>query len=156
MAEKQYTTPMALHHTAQADVTEDFELPEYQAELRRVAGVQCSVTRDNAFLEDNAVEVSGCVLYTVVYLGGEGGLCSVPFFSQWSVRIPLPEADGIGVEDLHMLCEGENVTCRVTGPRKLTLSARVKLRCAALGETDCGTAETAGAVYRMEERRWCG
>ncbi len=153
MSEKQYITPIALTHTAQADVTEDFELPEYQAEVRRVAGVQCSVTRDNAFLEDNSVEVSGCVLYTVVYLGGEGGLCSVPFFSQWSAKIPLPGdgQGGIGVEDLHMLCEGENVTCRVTGPRKLTLSARVKVKCAALGEVDCGTEAAPGAVYRMEE-----
>ena len=66
MSEKQYITPIALTHTAQTDVTEDFELPEYQAEVRRVAGVQCSVTRDNAFLEGNSVEASGCVLYTVV------------------------------------------------------------------------------------------
>ena len=149
--QKQYITPLVMSGTTQTDVTEDFELPEYQPEVRRVAGVQCTVTRDNAFLEENAVEMSGCVLYTVVYLGGEGGLCSAPFFSTWSVKIPLPENAGIGVEDLHMLCDGENVTCRVTGPRKLSLSARVKVRCTALGEMECGTETVQNAVYRMEE-----
>lgn len=151
METRQYLTGIAMNHTAQTETAEDFELADYQPEVRRVAGVQCSVTRDSAFLEEGTLEVSGCVLYTVVYLGGEGGLSSVPLFSAWSAKIPIPEGAGIGVEDMHITCEGENVTCRVTGPRKLSLSARVKVRCMALGETDCSTEAAEGAVYRMEE-----
>jgi len=149
----QYITGMKISHTAAAEVTEDFEMPEYRPEIRKAAGVQCTVTRDSAFLEEGTVEVSGCVLYTVLYLSGEGGLTSVPFYSTWQAKIPMPEEGGIGTEDLHITAEGENVTCRITGPRKLTLSARVKIRCTALGMVDC-TAETDGGegiVLRREE-----
>ena len=149
----QYITGMQISHTAAVEVTEDFEMPEYRPEIRKAAGVQCTVTRDNAFLEGGTAEVSGCVLYTVLYLNGEGGLTSVPFYTTWQAKIPLPEEGGIGVEDLYITAEGENITCRITGPRKLTLSARVRLRCTALGKTDC-KAETDGGegiVLRKEE-----
>lgn len=142
---------LALSHTTETDVSEDFELPEYQAEVRRVVGVQCSVTRDTTFLEENTIEVSGCVLYTVVYLTGEGGLSSLPFYTTWETRLPLPEGQKVSVDALHLVCEGENAVCRVTGPRKLTLSARVKLHSLALGDTDCTTAAPADTVCRTEE-----
>ncbi len=150
---KQYITGLKINHAAAVEVSEDFELPDYRAEVRRAAGVQCTVTRDNAFLEGNTVEVSGCVLYTVVYLGGEGELTSAPFYSTWSAKIPLPEEGGIGTEDLHLTADSENVVCRVTGPRKLTLSARVRIRCTALGETDCTAAGMDGGdtICRIEE-----
>lgn len=138
---KQYVTGLKINHSAAVEVTEDFELPDYRPEIRKAVGTQCTVTKDSAFLEGNAVEVSGCVLYTVLYMSSEGGLTSVPLYSAWSAGVPLPEEGGIGTDDLYMTAECENVTCRITGPRKLTLSARVRLRCSALGETDC-TAET--------------
>lgn len=150
---KQYVTGLKINHSAAVEVTEDFELPDYQPEIRKAVGTQCTVTKDSAFLEDNAAEVSGCVLYTVLYMSGEGGLTSVPLYSAWSAKIPLPEEGGIGTDDLYMTAECESVTCRITGPRKLTLSARVRLRCSALGETDC-TAETdekAKITLRTEE-----
>ncbi len=133
-----YLTRDILDYTGTAEVTEDFELPEYQPEVRRTAGVRCSVTRDNGFLEEGRAEISGSVLYTVVYMAGEGGVASVPLYSPWQCSIPLPADGGLGVDDLYITTEPENVTCRITGPRKLTLSARVKVRCGAMGKMDCG------------------
>ena len=155
MENRQYLSTLKINHMAAVEVAEDFEMPEYQPEIRRAAGVQCTVTRDNAFLEGSNIEVSGCVLYTVLYMSGEGGMASAPFFSTWTAKIPLPEEGGVGVEDLLMTAESENVVCRVTGPRKMNLSARVKLRCTALGESDCTVvSEPAGdptITYKMEE-----
>ncbi len=132
-----YLTKPIVEYTGTVEVAEDFELPEYQAEVRRTAGVRCAVTRDTAFLEEGKAEVSGSVLYTVVYLAGEGGMASVPLFSGWQAGIPLPADAGLGVEDLYITAEAENVTCRITGPRKLTMSARVRVKCCALGKLDC-------------------
>lgn len=140
---------LALSHTTQTDVTEDFELPEYQPEVRRIVGVQCSVTRDNAFLEEKSIAVSGCVLYTVVYLTSEGGLSSLPFYTTWEMQVPSPE--GLSVDALHLVCEGENALCRVTAPRRITLSARVKLHCLALGDTDCATTAPTDTICHTEE-----
>ncbi len=150
-----YLTKPIVEYTGTVEVSEDFELPEYQAEVRRTAGVRCAVTRDTAFLEEGKAEVSGSVLYTVVYLAGEGGMASVPLFSGWQAGIPLPTEAGLGVEDLYITAEAENVTCRITGPRKLTISARVKVKCCALGRMDCSmeTGEDAGGrpVCLVEE-----
>lgn len=130
---------LSLSHTTGVDVTEDFELPEYQPEVRRIVGVQCTVTRDHGFLEERTIALSGCVLYTVVYLTTDGALASLPLFSTWDANLPLPESTSIAMDDLHLVCESENVVCRVTAPRKLTLSTRVKLTCLALGTEDCTT-----------------
>lgn len=144
---------LALSHTTQTDVTEDFELPEYQPEVRRIVGVQCSVTRDTVFLEEKSVTVSGCVLYTVVYLTSEGGLSSLPFYTTWEMQLPapVPAQGGLSVDALHLVCEGENALCRVTAPRRITLSARVKLHCLALGDTDCATAAPTDTICHTEE-----
>ncbi len=140
-----YLTKPIVEYSGTVEVSEDFELPEYQAEVRRTAGVRCAVTRDNAFLEEGRAEVSGSVLYTVVYLAGEGGMASVPLYSGWQTGIPLPADAGLGVEDLYITAEAENVTCRITGPRKLTMSARVKVKCCALGRMDCSMETGEGA-----------
>ncbi len=147
---------LSLSHTTGVDVTEDFELPEYQPEVRRIVGVQCSTTRDHGFLVERSIEVSGCVLYTVVYLTTDGALASLPLFSTWDARLPLSEGTSMAMDDLHLVCESENVVCRVTAPRKLTLSARVKLSCLALGDADCTTGSGAATdsthtIYRSED-----
>ena len=65
------------------DVSEDFSLPDYIPEVRRVVGVQSSSTVDGKYLNGDELEADGSVMYTVIYLGGDGGLCAVPL-SSWT------------------------------------------------------------------------
>lgn len=122
------------------DASEDFSLPDYIPEVRRIVGVQASSTVDGKYMNGEELEVDGSVLYTVIYLGGDGGLCSVPLSTSFDARIPVKSAEGdsFGVDDISLSSLPENVTCRVTAPRRLTLSSKVKLRIFSQRLMDCG------------------
>ena len=117
------------------ETAEDFVLPDYMAEVQRIVGVTAGVTLDDAFLEGDFLEAEGSVLYTVLYQSSDKGLASAPLTSRYSCRLPLnrQEGDGFGVEDVVFQTGVENVVCRVSSPRKLSLSSKVRLQCFSLG-----------------------
>ncbi len=143
--------------TQTVDVSEDFSLPDYIPEVRRVVGVWANASVDGKYLNGEELEADGGVSYTVLYLGGDGGLCSAPLSGSFDGRIPVKSAEGdvFGVEDISLAAAAENVVCRVTAPRRLTLSSRVKLRVFSQKAVDCGEridpAESAERVRLKKE-----
>lgn len=120
---------------APADVTEDFSLPDYQPEIRRIIGVRAQSSVDGKYLSGEELETDGAVTYTVLYSDPDGGIAQTSQTSSFTCRLPLKGNAGEHEEsydrytaaDLVLSCTPENVTCRVTAPRKFTLSSRVKL-----------------------------
>lgn len=121
-----------------AETAEDFVLPDYTPEVQRIVGVTAGVTLDDSFLEGDFLEAEGSVLYTVLYQSSDKGLASAPLTSRFTCRIPLnrQDGDGFGVDDVSFQTSVENVVCRVSSPRKLSLSSKVRLQCFSLGCTD--------------------
>ncbi|MBE6541399.1 MAG: hypothetical protein E7672_03015 [Ruminococcaceae bacterium] len=111
------------------DVTEDFLLPDYQPEVRRVIGVKSSVSIDGKYLSGDELEADGGVTYTLLYIGGDGAITQSSHTSSFTGHIPLGSDgdDRYSASDLIMSCSADNVTCRVTAPRKITLSSKVRL-----------------------------
>ena len=60
---------------AVCEVSEDFVLPDYIPEVRRVVGVRASVSSDGKYLSGDELETDGGVTYNVLYVGGDGVLC---------------------------------------------------------------------------------
>ena len=73
------------------EVAEDFSLPDYVPEVRRVLGVQRDATADNGFRDGATYLQEGNIAYTVFYLGEDGQVTSVPLNAAYSAKIPLPE-----------------------------------------------------------------
>jgi len=138
---KKALSVLAADLTETVHITEDFELPEYQPQVRKVLGIMHTVTRDSTFLEagegGTKAEIGGSVLYTLVYLGDEGQLTSVPLFSTYTTSLHFGPHLTVQNENMQILAEGDFVTCRVSAPRKLTLSAKVRVRCLLFGTCDC-------------------
>lgn len=110
------------------DVSEDFTLPDYQPEIRRVLGVRARSTADGKYLTGEEFEVDGGVTYTVIYVGADGEVHQASETSSYTGKMPAPsENDRFGTADLVLTCACENVNCRVSAPRKMTLSSRVRL-----------------------------
>ncbi len=110
------------------DVTEDFTLPDYQPEVRRVVGVRGTAAADGKYLSGDELEADGGVTYTVLYIGEDGGLYQTSQTSSYTGHIPAKsEDDRFSAGDIVLSCTAENVNCRVTAPRKITLSSRVKI-----------------------------
>lgn len=138
MIPEHYLTAERFRMGEMTETAEDFVLPDYMAEVQRIVGVTASVTLDDTFLEGDFLEAEGSVLYTVLYQSSDKGLASAPLTSRYSCRLPLnrQEGDGFGVEDVVFQTGVENVVCRVSSPRKLSLSSKVRLQCFSLGCAD--------------------
>lgn len=117
------------------EVTEDFSLPDYVPEVRRVLGVQRDATADNGFRDGATYLQEGNIAYTVFYLGEDGQVTSVPLNGAYSAKIPLPE-DFDAADGFLVTWDLDSVTCRVTSPRRLSLSARLRIQTVAAGGTD--------------------
>ncbi len=113
---------------AQSTVTEcgeEFTLPDYYPEVRRVVSTLCRVLPEGWYEGGDSGEQSGVVTFTVIYLGDDGSLRAVPLTSDYTATVQLPPSDG-GEALLSADTAVENVTCRATGPRRLSLKARLR------------------------------
>ena len=122
------------------EVSEDYTLPDYRPEIRRVVGVRGTAAVDGKYLSGEELEADGSVTWNVAYLDPEGRLCEVSETTSFGARLPARsdpspgtsasgagEGDRFGTGDLILTADAENAGCRVTGPRRVTLSARVRL-----------------------------
>ena len=113
-----------------AEVAEDFTLPDYRPEIRRIAGIRGEAAVDGKYLAGDELEADGSVTYAVIYQDAEGGLYELSETSSFTAKLPVKgngTDDRFGTGDLILSAECESVTCRVTGPRRVTLSSRVRL-----------------------------
>lgn len=114
--------------SALVDVTEDFSLPDYQPEMRRVVGVYATPTVDGKYLSGDELEADGGVTYTVLYVSSDGRICQTSQTSAYTGKIPTKtDDDRFTAADMPLGAWVDGVNCRLTGPRKFTLSSRVKL-----------------------------
>ncbi|MBQ2277187.1 MAG: hypothetical protein II333_01340, partial [Clostridia bacterium] len=144
--------------SAVCDVTEDFVLPDYIPEVRRVIGVRTTVSADGKYLSGDELETDGGVTYNVMYVGGDGAICMTSQTSSYTGRVPLKtEDDRFTPQDIVMTCTAENVNCRVTAPRKITLSSKVRMKILSQKPADV-TMKTEGKrpVRKKTEVRKCG
>lgn len=113
------------------DVTEDFALPDYIPEVRRVIGVRAVVSADGKYLSGDELETEGGVTYNIMYMDGEGKVCMTAQNSSYNGRIPLSgnidDEDRFTPQDIVVSTSVDSVNCRVTAPRKLTLSSKVRV-----------------------------
>ena len=122
------------------EVAQDFTLPDYRPEIRRVVGVRGTASLDGKYLSGEELEADGSVTWTVAYTDPEGRLCEAAETASFGARLPVKAppssdsgADGagggdrFGTGDLILTADAENTGCRVTGPRRFTCSARVRL-----------------------------
>ncbi|MGN1410842.1 MAG: hypothetical protein ACI4XJ_11800 [Eubacteriales bacterium] len=110
------------------DLSEDFVLPDYQPEVRRVIGVRANAYADGKYLSGEELEADGAMTYTVLYVGGDGEIAQVSETSSFTGHIPLKtEDDRLSPNDTILSVSADACTCRVTAPRKITLSSKVRL-----------------------------
>lgn len=119
------------------DVSEDFTLPDYRPEMRRVIGAFATPTVDGKYLSGDELEVDGGVTYTVLYVSSDGEIAQTSQTSSYTGKIPVKtDDDRFTVGDMPLGALVDGVTCRLTGPRKFTLSSRVKLNLLSQRATD--------------------
>ncbi len=134
------------------DCSEDFVLPDYYPEIRRIIGVRCTAAAEGKYVSGDEIEADGCVVYTVLYTDGDGEICQVSETTQYTASLPV-KGDGLSPDGIVLDTAADGVVCRVTAPRKITLSAKVKTSARSTAVSDVagavGAAPSAGAGEGM-------
>ena len=107
------------------EAAQDFSLPDYLPEIKRLLFVSVTALPEGKFLNGNTLELDGTLSYNAVYVGDDGSLASAPLVTEYSADTALPftpeNTEGISVDT-----EMENTSCRATGPRSLNIKSRLR------------------------------
>lgn len=110
------------------DVSEEFTLPDYVPEVRRVLFTRAQILPESKYISDTQggakLDFGGTVTYSVIYTDDEGRLCSTPLSSNYEASAVLKCQPSLTFVDTL----ADNVTTRVNAPRKLTVKSRLKSR----------------------------
>ena len=120
-----------------SDCQGELTMPDYYPEIRRIVSVFEDALPDSRYISDENLELSGTVAFTVLYIGDDGSLTSVPYEAEYSQSIPLRGNFDGSSEDIFTYCTAEGAVCRPLGPRTLSLKAKVKSRICAYKKEDC-------------------
>lgn len=121
--------------TVMAEIADEFTLPDYQPEIRKLHKICTHVLPPEVFVtaDGQKITATGAVEYSVLYSDADGELCLSPISSDYTVSAPVEIPSGYSITDVSdaicdAVCTTDSVSGRVLGPRKLGIKQR--LRCA--------------------------
>lgn len=119
-------TVLTTDTTSSLEISEEFNLPDYVSEIRKILTVKTGVLPESKYLSDKGngsqLDIGGTVTYLVIYTDDEGNLCSTSLTSQYETSIQLNvRPDTVFVDTTY-----DNTSVRVNAPRKLTVKTRLK------------------------------
>ena len=122
VAQKKLTYTALVNDTVSScEVSEEFTLPDYVPEIRKMLTVKSSALPESKYLSDkngaSVLDYSGTVTYLIIYADDEGNLCSTPLSSQYESSALLNGHPDIVFIDTTV----DNTSLRVNAPRKLTI-----------------------------------
>ena len=152
-----YYTVALCERSFGTEATGDFTLPDYQSDIRRILHVSQNVLPPSKYVGSDSVEFNGTLDYQVLYVGGDGGVYSVPLSTEYSFNVPLERGREVDVEDVCVLCNvcAESVNTRVSAPRRLSIRSRIRPNVRVYGKvpmvTEMGVGAAPESVYTRSE-----
>ena len=136
------------------DLSEDINIPEDLPDVRRVLAVKEKTLSPTKFIGAKSVDMSGSVDYTVIYLGVDGNIYSIPVSSDYSFSLPIDNADLN--DSITVICSflSDGASVRLSTPRRMQMRAGMRASALCFGRIACGE-DTVGsnddsAIQRLE------
>lgn len=125
--------------TVTTELSDDFTLPDYQPEIKRLLKVTAKVMPPSRYISDRQAEFAGGIDYYVLYVGSDNCLYCAPISAEYKVDVPLDCCDGDGESYLCNLSGSavsapDMINGRVTAPRKLSIKCRLRTRARIFGD----------------------
>lgn len=144
--------------TISTEISNDYTLPDYQAEIRKVLRVGVSVLPPTRFVSGNSAEFGGTLDYDLVYIGADGGIYSAPLSAEYGFSAPLEISGDFDLnEGVITVCKmnDESITARVSAPRRLSIKCRLTADVKAYGvmvkEDAAGDGASPESIERLVE-----
>ena len=117
------------------EISGDFTLPDYQPEIKKLLKVTASVLPASRYIGDRGAEFSGGIDYYVIYAGADNQIYCAPLSAEYKIDVPLEGS----VSELqnttgYAVITPDNVSGRVTSPRKLSIKCRLRTRARIFGD----------------------
>lgn len=106
----------------------DFTLPDYMPEIGKMLTCTPRLIPSGKYIGSDRAEFSGSVVYSVLYTGDDG----LPFYTtlsgEYEYTVPLGDAADSGRVEIYDEPFVESVSVRASGPRKISVRARIRSR----------------------------
>ncbi|MBQ5808438.1 MAG: LysM peptidoglycan-binding domain-containing protein [Clostridia bacterium] len=143
------------------DVSEEFTLPEYEPEIKKILRVSARVLPAGKYVGGGRAELAGTVVYGIIYCGSEGEIASVSLSSDYEFAVPMLHAEREPA--VYADTRADSVVCRPLGPRRLQIRTKLKSKVEMLARASvvgCEAAEDACLLrsvrYASARRRFTG
>ena len=126
-------TAHVFDRTETCDLSDDYTLPDYMPSVGRVLSCTATAAQPTLYLGAGGVECAGGVRYSLLYESADDGLLYCAELPGEYDLILTPDRDSknpADTQDVSGICDAtlENVTARVTAPRRLTVKSKLHLR----------------------------
>ncbi len=113
----------------------EYTLPDYSPEIRKLLRVNTRLIPTRRYVSLGKAEFSGNILYNILYSGEDGTLAGTSFVGEYDFSCPIPQDSG-SEPSLWCASAVESCTCRLVGPRRLSLRTRIRseVRCSSTYE----------------------
>ena len=109
------------------DITAEYTLPDYLPDINRLLRVSAVAEKPEKYCSGSDIEYDGKIIYSIVYATADGEIRCAVFDGDYSGSVSAGELD---FSTAAVETRTENVSCRLSGPRKLTVKCKL---CAAVG-----------------------
>ena len=128
-----------IDRTVPLEITTEFTLPDYRSEISRLLWVRPTLLPPERFIGGGKADFSGTARFDLLYAGPDGALYGGEQESGYSFSVPLDALTGYdATAGVTLSAEPvvDAVISRVTGPRKLSVRAKVHARVRGYAEKD--------------------
>lgn len=115
----------------------EYSVPDYQPQIRRVLRMHTRVLPSGRYRRGGHTECAGLCVHTVLYSTDEGDLATLDVTSEYSFSFPADD----GAEVLLLAPRVEGVSCRLGGPRRITVRSTLSFVPNVYGEVKPGDPE---------------
>lgn len=115
------------------DISEEFTLPEYEPEIKKILRVTARVLPAGKYVGGGRAEFAGSVVYGLIYRGTEGETGCVSLSSDYEFAVPCNNGD----REIAVFADtvADSVMCRPLAPRRLQFRTRLKSRVQMLSDS---------------------
>ncbi len=131
--------------TVMCESAGEYTLPDYMQEVRRVLRVDADACITGQYESGDKTAVGGETRYTLLYCDGEGHLAAAGLDGTFEGMLNMPAG-----APLMVYPKVNNVACRLSGPRRVSVRAGVSLHTDACTPVTVGVPEVAGDAGHVE------
>ncbi|MBR5514996.1 MAG: DUF3794 domain-containing protein, partial [Clostridia bacterium] len=102
------------------DQNDDYILPDYINEIKRLVRCETKAELINVFNQGNSTVCEGEVLYNFLCICEDNQIQNVIYSSPFNINLPYKE-------NSYIYCKAENSNARLTGSRKVSLKCKINL-----------------------------